>query len=203
MITGTNGASSGQYDRHVYMGDDGRLNFGVYSGSRYVLTSPAAYNDGRLTGKWIDLDGKSGSDIEAQIETLLERWSDEAGELREEYAVHDWEGQGLKDFGESPDWDEVAAYIEAVEEHGEAFRAWVDWMDGDAGEIERFTDEYHGTCESEAVYAHDLVTECYGFDDLPSILSCHIDWQGVARDLSCDGYTFVHGSEGVHVFCSC
>ncbi|RBY88601.1 LamG-like jellyroll fold domain-containing protein [Blastococcus sp. TF02A-26] len=45
--TGTDGASSGQYDRHVYMGDDGRLTFGVYSGSRYVVTSPAAYNDGR------------------------------------------------------------------------------------------------------------------------------------------------------------
>jgi hypothetical protein len=43
---GVNGAASGQYDRHVYMRNDGRLTFGVYNGTPATVTSPAAYDDG-------------------------------------------------------------------------------------------------------------------------------------------------------------
>ncbi|MET0787845.1 MAG: alkaline phosphatase [Cellulomonas sp.] len=39
-------ADSSNYDRHVYMGTDGKLNFGVYPNGVRVITSPAAYNDG-------------------------------------------------------------------------------------------------------------------------------------------------------------
>lgn len=38
--------NSGQYDKHVYMRNDGRLMFGVYSGGTRTVTTPAAYNDG-------------------------------------------------------------------------------------------------------------------------------------------------------------
>ncbi|WP_304504479.1 PKD domain-containing protein [Allobranchiibius sp. GilTou73] len=38
--------NSGNYDRHVYMTPDGRLNFGVYPGSASIITSPNSYNDG-------------------------------------------------------------------------------------------------------------------------------------------------------------
>ena len=37
--------SSGSYDRHVYMANNGRLVFGVYPGSVQAITSTAAYND--------------------------------------------------------------------------------------------------------------------------------------------------------------
>ncbi len=37
--------SSGSYDRHVYMGDDGRLVFGTYTGQLNTITSTAAYNN--------------------------------------------------------------------------------------------------------------------------------------------------------------
>lgn len=37
---------SGNYDRHVYMQDDGRLVFGVYDGGTYTVTSNSSYNDG-------------------------------------------------------------------------------------------------------------------------------------------------------------
>lgn len=39
--------SSGSYDRHVYMQNDGRLVFGVYPGAVRTVSSTAAYNDGR------------------------------------------------------------------------------------------------------------------------------------------------------------
>ncbi|HEX8345437.1 MAG TPA: LamG-like jellyroll fold domain-containing protein, partial [Actinoplanes sp.] len=38
--------ASGTYDRHVYLDNTGRLNFGVHNGTATVLRSPAAYNDG-------------------------------------------------------------------------------------------------------------------------------------------------------------
>lgn len=36
---------SGSYDRHIYMQNNGRLTFGVYSGSTDVISTPTAYND--------------------------------------------------------------------------------------------------------------------------------------------------------------
>ena len=39
-------ATSGQYDRHVYMSDDGRLTFGVYNGAIQTITTPGSYADG-------------------------------------------------------------------------------------------------------------------------------------------------------------
>ncbi|MFG2299931.1 LamG-like jellyroll fold domain-containing protein [Actinacidiphila glaucinigra] len=41
----TNGTSS-QYDKHVYMTNNGRLVFGVYTGATNTVTSSAAYNNG-------------------------------------------------------------------------------------------------------------------------------------------------------------
>ena len=34
------------YDRHVYMSNDGKLNFGVYDGALRIVTSASAYNNG-------------------------------------------------------------------------------------------------------------------------------------------------------------
>jgi hypothetical protein len=36
---------SGSYDRHVYMDNSGRINFGVYTGNTQVVTSGSSYND--------------------------------------------------------------------------------------------------------------------------------------------------------------
>jgi PKD repeat protein len=37
---------SSNYDRHLYMTNDGRIIFGVYTGGTRTVTSPSAYNDG-------------------------------------------------------------------------------------------------------------------------------------------------------------
>ncbi|MBV9821834.1 MAG: fibronectin type III domain-containing protein, partial [Actinobacteria bacterium] len=50
---------SGNYDKHVYMTNDGRLIFGVYNGSFDMVTTPTAYND----GQWhylVAMQGPSG-----------------------------------------------------------------------------------------------------------------------------------------------
>lgn len=46
--TGTNTSTlSGNYDRQLYMANNGRVLFGVYTGSTVTLTSPTALNDGQ------------------------------------------------------------------------------------------------------------------------------------------------------------
>ncbi len=42
-----NNNNSNQYDRFIWMGNDGKINFGVYNGTSFVVTSPLAYNDGK------------------------------------------------------------------------------------------------------------------------------------------------------------
>ncbi len=65
MGTGASG-SSGSYDRHVWMADDGTVSFGVYPQTPKVVTSPGTYNDGAwhhvvatlgVTGMRLYLDG--------------------------------------------------------------------------------------------------------------------------------------------------
>ncbi|MFI7355671.1 DNRLRE domain-containing protein [Streptomyces avidinii] len=36
---------SNQYDKHIYMTNDGRLVYGIYTGATRTITTPAAYND--------------------------------------------------------------------------------------------------------------------------------------------------------------
>jgi hypothetical protein len=40
------GASSTNFDRHIYMSNNGTLTFGLYNGGYYTVTSPSAYNNG-------------------------------------------------------------------------------------------------------------------------------------------------------------
>ncbi|OMH31373.1 hypothetical protein BGP79_10185 [Tersicoccus sp. Bi-70] len=50
--------NSGSYDRHVYMQDDGRLVYGVWTGQANTITTPTAYNDSR----WHHVVATQGSD---------------------------------------------------------------------------------------------------------------------------------------------
>jgi hypothetical protein len=39
------GTGSFQFDRHIWIGTDGKLNFGIYSGGGVIATSPLTYNN--------------------------------------------------------------------------------------------------------------------------------------------------------------
>lgn len=51
--------NSGSYDRHVYMSNDGRITFGVYTGATATVRSDRSYNDGEwhLVTASMDTDG--------------------------------------------------------------------------------------------------------------------------------------------------
>ena len=61
---------------------------------RIYVASLSDYNNGRLEGKWFDLsDYSNGSElmggITEMLEEITEKYND--GEVREEWAVHDYE----------------------------------------------------------------------------------------------------------------
>ncbi len=46
-LNDTTANSASNYDRFIWMGSDGKINFGVHNGSSNILTSANAYNDGK------------------------------------------------------------------------------------------------------------------------------------------------------------
>ena len=76
--------SSGCYDRHVYVQDDGRLVFGVWTGQTNTITTPNSYNDGQWhhvvatqsgSGMKLFVDGElTGTNPQTQAEGYTGYW---------------------------------------------------------------------------------------------------------------------------------
>ncbi|WP_137757817.1 LamG-like jellyroll fold domain-containing protein [Pontibacter sp. SGAir0037] len=49
--------SSSQYDRHIYMANNGQLYFGVYAGSHQTINTTTSYNDGKWHNVVVTLSG--------------------------------------------------------------------------------------------------------------------------------------------------
>ncbi len=81
---GGNPQLSGNYDKHLYMGNDGRVTFGVFAGGVSALTSPTALNDGQWhhvvgtqgpTGMTLYVDGvRQGRNGQTQNQGYLGFW---------------------------------------------------------------------------------------------------------------------------------
>lgn len=133
-------------------------------------------------------------------EDLLDRVQDRATSCGlHDYAVIDLEGfYGLVD----PDWcsvygmSDIAERIKRLEdEDADKLEAMAEVMD-DLDDIESaWIDAYFVANTTLADYAEELCYEC-GYmpvDGLPGWISCHIDWEGVGRELEYDGYHEVTG----------
>ncbi len=88
------------------------------------------------------------------------------------------------------DIEEIAERLERLEdEDADKLEAMAEVLD-DLDEIERaWNDSYFVADTTLADYAEELCYECgYMPAELPGWISYHIDWEGVARELSYDGY---------------
>ena len=101
--------NSNNYDRHVYMTNNGRLTFGVYTGQEQTITSTPSYNDGQWhhvvatqggTGMALYVDGKlAGTNPTTTAQAYAGYWH-VGGDVT-------WGGNGWEFRG---DIDEVAVY---------------------------------------------------------------------------------------------
>lgn len=157
----------------------------------------AAYNSGKLVGKWFDLeDYTSADDLMADVENEVCNGSFNLNE----YAIHDFEApfkvseyadideiQAMIDFSNLDETDQIkAAYLY---DNGNYFKLndCIDNVDD--------VDFYEGMNLIEV--AEQMIEEGL-FGDIPKSIANYIDYEAIARDLGFEGY---HETEQ-GVFCA-
>lgn len=160
---------------------------------RVYVACLASYNSGKLHGTWIDATDADA--MREAIEAMLKA-SPEPG--AEEWAIHDHDGFYGISVGEYADLDNLAALAANLEEHGEAFAAWVndgrEWDDADG-----FEEAYQGTWRSEESFAVNLMDDLGELKE-DSLAARYFDYAAFTRDLFINDYWSHDGTEGTHVF---
>jgi len=149
----------------------------VLSEAKVYVGTYAKYNNGSLSGAWLDLSDYS--DKEEFYEACRELHKDEEDA---EYMFQDWENvpEGLID--ESWISENFFALRDAVEDlsdtEQEAFFVWCNYKSHDLGE------------EDAEDFAYEIIEECY---DLPEFAKTYFDYKQFARDLFMCDYWFDDG----------
>ncbi len=166
-------------------------------GPRIYVACLAAYNNGRLHGRWIDADQDADA-IQAGISEML---SASPIPLADEWAIHDhegFEGAKIEEFSSIQPIVDLAAFIA---EHGELGSKLLQHFGGDLDDATAAFDEYAGEHKSLVNFAQDLTEET---TEIPANLANYIDYRAIARDMEFNGdvFTIELGFECVHVFWS-
>lgn len=167
---------------------------------RIYVACLAAYNAGRLHGRWLDA-GQDADAIRDEIAAMLAT-SPEPG--AEEFAIHDSEGLGS--IGEHESIDRVAAIAAAIDQAGDDAPALLAWLDGEPNrDPDDFADVFRGSWDSLADYAESLWDDM-GYDaDKASGGSWwhparYVDWERMGRDLELSGDVETHQADGGRVY---
>lgn len=131
---------------------------------RIYVADLSAYNDGRLVGEWIDLKKfNSGDEVMKEIASLLKKWSKLSGEVREEFAIHDYEDipESLaSEYMNKADFDAIYKLLKVAEEYnlpvGVLAKAMSEMGESDA---EIVANQYIGSGESYDDYVIERVNE--------------------------------------------
>lgn len=148
---------------------------------KIYVANLAAYNAGRLKGKWIE----PSTDADELREQVLEAIG---GNADNEWAIHDYDG--FPNMGEYPSLDDVATMAEILEEHPyhvvKAAMGFVDRDDVDA--LKDWLDEGYGTYESERDYVESFIADAGGVANAVSKdqLNFYFDYDAFGHDVIID-----------------
>ncbi len=160
----------------------------------------AAYNNGILHGRWIDLDGLDVDELQEAIQAVL---ADSPEPAAEEWGFFDHSGFHGSNVSENPDLDKLIELVELLGEHGPAYAAYASMVGEDYATGQGFEDAYRGEWESERAYAEDLFDGCY-LSEVPENVQPYIDYDKWAQDVFIDGcYSAPNPAGGVFVFDHC
>lgn len=182
------------------------------SDTRLYVASLSDYNNGHLHGAWIDLDAETErEDIDAAIAEMLRgskypnvtvscpdckderdsQWCEPCGGYgtvpsAEEWAVHDYDGIPAT-FGEHPDLDDLLEFVQGVEDHGDAFRAWIEDRGVTEFIHEDFGDKYAGEADSELAWVEEFLEDTGVLAEVPENLRTYFDSEAYLRDMKLGG----------------
>lgn len=153
----------------------------------------AKYNNGDLSGMWIDLD--SFYDFDDFINFCKAIHADE---LEPELMFQDYEGFPEEFFSESGmsewEWEQIQKYITISHRFSkEAADDFIEFK----GSIEGFENFYFGRFDSEEDFARNIIEESYNLEHMMGNLEIYFDYAAYARDLFLTDFYF--GSNG-HIF---
>lgn len=163
----------------------------------------ASYNNGILHGVWLDLDDYVyDPDTSGLLMAIKEQVLDTSPiPGAEEWAAHDWDGEGLSGFGEYPDLEKVLEHVRLVSEHGEAWLAYVEHVGAHYATEEGFEDARMGECESPEDWAEEFLSENGTLESIPENLRAYFDFKAYARDAEIGGdVSFVLFNGTTYVF---
>jgi antirestriction protein len=164
---------------------------------RIYVADLSAYNNGHLHGEWIDCD-IDADEVREQIKIMLA-----ASPMpdAEEWAIHDYEGFHGITISEYESIDRVVELAEKLEEHGEAFAAFLDRYNFE--DIDEFEDRYRGCYKSKEDFAEERYEEDGTIKRIEEagLQSMYIDFEAIARDMFISGYSSIdRGHETLYVF---
>jgi antirestriction protein len=151
---------------------------------RIYVANLAAYNSGRLKGKWIEPS--------TDADELAEQIADAIGGNvdRDEWAFHDYDA--FPNMGENPDLDDVAAMAEIIEEHPyaivKAAMSFV-WNNDrqDIDSLKEWLDEGYGIYESKKDYVEQYVDDMGGPSKLgKQTIDSYFDYDAFGHDVLLD-----------------
>jgi antirestriction protein len=157
----------------------------------------ASYNEGRLVGKWFDLEGADGDDIRAMIAAVV---TEPGGE----WFMADSENLPRL-FGENPSPETLAEYVEEVERadldgipacvYREVCEDVGQIVDPDSiriyggGDVRDASDVALAVCEAIG----DLSSMVGDGSPIPEELERYFDWDAYGRDLLLQDFQIIEG----------
>jgi antirestriction protein len=195
---------------------------------RVYIACLACYNEGKLHGEWIDATDADemqaliaalqadprlcavcdelpaahrGPELFCELEKPGQKYTrgTGCGHIDNDWAIHDYDGLP-SDLGENPDLAKVAELAQAIEEHGEPFRAYLENLGAEYATVESFEESYQGQYDSEKDYAYGHIDSTGILGDSSEFVARYFDYDAFARDLFMDGYSFVRYNGTGYVF---
>lgn len=170
---------------------------------RIYVASLLDYNNGRLHGKWIDLEDCDfdASTVQDEIDEMLEAspCAKEYGVEAEEWDIHDYEGFPRELVEMTRDIEKLCDYAKVREEHGDAWEAYVDLVGLHYANESGFQDAYMGEYESEEAFGIEMASNADLFEGCNETVQRYFDYEAYGHDLCLSDYSFCNG----FVFLNC
>lgn len=172
------------------------------------LTDLQAYNEGHLVGRWVKLPIHEKELAQSISEVLHEGEVVCGSKNHEEYFLTDWEWRDheFMDIGEYTDIYALNESLNDLEFKSDYELKAISFLLSEgivssiSEAIEKADDVIVYENQSMEDVAYDLLNECYGIDKLPSIISNHIDYESIGRELEMDSRYYEVGND-IYEYC--